>query len=55
VEIAVGVLIDSETLSENYTLIRDEIYSRSTGYVQDYQVLDERKEGESLRVLSRPG
>ncbi|UCD86544.1 MAG: flagellar assembly protein T N-terminal domain-containing protein [Desulfobacterales bacterium] len=50
VEIAVGVLIDSETLSENYTLIRDEIYSRSTGYVEDYQVLDERKEAESLRV-----
>ena len=50
VEITVGVLIDSETLSQNYTVIRDEIYARSAGYVQDYQVLEERKEEESLRV-----
>ena len=50
VEIAVGVLIDSETLSHNYTVITDEIYSRSTGYVQDYQILEEKKEEEWLRV-----
>jgi len=50
VEITVGVLIDAETLSRNYSLVKDEIYSRATGYVQGYEILDERKEDGLLRV-----
>lgn len=50
VETTVGVLISSETLNQNYTIIKDEIYSRSVGYVQDYQIIEERKEEELLRV-----
>lgn len=50
VEITVGVLIDSETLSRNYSIVKDEIYSRATGYVQDYKILEERKEDGLLRL-----
>jgi len=51
VEITVGVLIDAETLSRNYSLVKDEIYSRATGYVQGYEILEERKEDGLLRVV----
>jgi hypothetical protein len=50
VEITVGVLIDSETINQNYAVIKDEIYARSTGYVQDYQILEERNEEGLVRV-----
>ncbi len=50
VEIAVGVLIDSETLTRNYAVIKDEIYARSTGYIQEYAILNESTEYNLLRV-----
>jgi hypothetical protein len=51
VELTVGVLIDSKTINHNYTLIKDEIYARSSGYVQDYKILDEWQETGLLRLI----
>jgi hypothetical protein len=51
VELTVGVLIDAKTINQNYTLIKDEIYARSSGYVQDYKILDEWQETGLLRLI----
>ena len=50
VDQAVGAIVESETLTENYQLISDRIYSHSSGYVQTYNVLSENREGNLLRV-----
>ena len=44
VESAVGTMISSETITENYQLLSDRIYSHSDGYVQKYRITDEREE-----------
>lgn len=41
VEQAVGTMIDSETLVESYQVLRDSVYSKSSGYIQNYKVLHE--------------
>ena len=51
VELTVGVLIDAKTINHNYMLIKDEIYARSTGYVQDYKILEEWQETGLLRLI----
>lgn len=53
VEQATGSLIENQTLVENYELLSDRIYSRSRGYVQSYEVLDEKTEQGLLRVTIR--
>ena len=50
VEQATGSLIENETLVENYQLLSDKIYSQSRGYVQSYEVLDEKAEAGLYRV-----
>lgn len=50
VENAVGVLVDSETLVENSMLIRDEIYTQSRGFVNEYTVLSREQLGDRWRV-----
>ncbi|RPH74958.1 hypothetical protein EHM76_02590 [bacterium] len=50
VEQAVGTMVESETATENYELLSDKIYSRSQGYVKNYDVLSEKTEGNLLRV-----
>lgn len=50
VDQAVGAIVESETLTENYQLISDRIYSHSSGYVQTYNVISETREGNLLRV-----
>lgn len=50
VEQATGSLIENETLVENYQLLSDKIYSQSKGYVQSYEVLDEKVEEGLYRV-----
>lgn len=42
IERALGVVIGSESLVRNYALVSDWIISRSTGYVREYDVLEER-------------
>jgi len=41
VEKGVGTLIDSKTAVENYQVLSDKIYSQSSGYVKNYDVLAE--------------
>ena len=41
VEQGIGVFIDSQTQAANFTVIRDSIYSKASGYVKDYQVISE--------------
>ena len=50
VEQATGSLIENETLVENYQLLSDKIYSQSKGYVQTYEVLDEKMDQGLYRV-----
>lgn len=50
VESAVGTMISSETISENYQLLSDRIYSHSDGYVQKYRITDER-EGDGVYIV----
>jgi hypothetical protein len=50
VEQAVGTMVESETAVENYKLLSDRIYSRSSGYVKNYNVLSEKQEGGLMRV-----
>lgn len=50
VEQATGSLIENETLVENYQLLSDKIYSQSRGYVQSYEVLNEKAEEGLYRV-----
>ncbi len=44
VESAVGTMISSETITENYQLISDRIYSQAEGYVRSYKITDERED-----------
>ena len=48
IEQGVGSLIDSKTLSENFQIIRDEIYSASRGFITNYQILEEGKDEEQI-------
>ncbi len=41
VEQRVGVMLASQTMVDNYTLVSDKILSQSSGYVESYAVLDE--------------
>ncbi|TWH46899.1 hypothetical protein [Sporomusa sp. KB1] len=42
VEQAVGTLVNSQTLVQNYMVLRDEVYTKSQGFVSDYSVLTEK-------------
>jgi hypothetical protein len=44
VEQAVGTLISAETITENYQLLSDRIYSKAEGYVKNYKITSEREE-----------
>lgn len=50
VEQAVGTLVSSDTLTEQYKVIHDKILAQTTGYVQRYKILSEKPEGEIYRV-----
>ncbi len=50
VEQAVGVLMSSESLVENYELLSDRILTQSAGYIKNYQLINERKDGDDYRV-----
>ncbi|MFO8047540.1 MAG: flagellar assembly protein T N-terminal domain-containing protein [Desulfosudaceae bacterium] len=47
VEQAVGTMISSRTVSENYTVLSDRVYSKTDGYVKNYEVISEQP-GEQL-------
>jgi len=50
VEQAAGTMVSSETLVQNYEVLRDQIYSQSQGYIRHYEVTDESREGNLYRV-----
>jgi hypothetical protein len=50
VEQAVGTIVSSETMTENYQAIHDKILTQTAGYVQRYKVLSERPDNNLLRV-----
>lgn len=47
VEKGVGTLVQSTTLVQNMQLISDNIYSKSQGYVKDYEILEEGQRSNS--------
>jgi hypothetical protein len=53
VEQAVGTMISSETVVQNYEVISDSIYAKSQGYIQNYQILNEQVSDELYRVTIR--
>jgi len=50
VEQAVGTLIESETMVQNYQVLNDSIYSQTKGFVRTYKIVSERQDGPILRV-----
>jgi len=50
VEMAVGILIDSQTQVENYQLISDKILSQTKGYIKHYNIASETTDNGLLRV-----
>lgn len=53
VEQAVGAFITSETMVSSFQLIEDNIYSRTSGYVSGYRIIDEGLQGDLYRVVVR--
>jgi len=53
VEQAVGTIISSETVVENFVVINDSIYSKSQGYIQNYRILKENVSDNLYRVKIR--
>lgn len=47
---AVGTLVEPETRIRNYQTLSDDIYSRSSGYVQSYQILDETSAEDIIKI-----
>jgi len=43
VEQVVGTIIDSKTIIENFMVLEDKIYTKTTGYVQSYEVISTNK------------
>jgi hypothetical protein len=50
VEQAVGALVASETLVENFVTVRDNILSKSQGYIQKYAIVKEGAQGNLYSV-----
>ncbi len=50
VEMGFGVYIDSATLTENATLISDDIVAEAKGFVRSYEVIDSKESGGVLTV-----
>lgn len=51
VNMGIGVLVNSETIVENYQLISDRILTKSAGYVRKFKVISRNREGDLYRVV----
>ena len=51
VEQAVGTMVASETLVENFQVVRDNIYNKSQGYVKEYKIVKESP-GKDLHAVT---
>jgi hypothetical protein len=50
VEQAMGTMISSETVTQNFQLINDRILSLSSGYIESYRVISEKVIGDELEI-----
>jgi len=50
VEQAVGTLISSDTMTNNYQVVHEKILAQTSGYVKNYQVVKEERVGQEFRV-----
>src|SRR4030043_2154041 len=50
VEQAVGTIVSSDTMAENFKVIHDKILAQTTGYVERYKILSEMQDGELYKV-----
>lgn len=48
VEQVIGTMVQSDVLVQNYQTIEDNIYSHTSGYVQNYEVIGKSKRGENI-------
>ena len=54
VEQVVGTIVQSDVLVENYQTVEDQIYTRTTGYVQKYDIISTSKQADNaLEVTVR--
>lgn len=51
VEQAVGTMVSSETLVENFQVVKDNIYNKSAGYVKEYKIVKESP-GKDLHTVT---
>jgi hypothetical protein len=52
VEQVIGTMVQSDVLVQNYQTLEDRIYSQSAGYVERYQVLGKKREGEYILAVT---
>lgn len=50
VEQVAGSQVSSESISENFQLVSDKIYARASGFVKNYSISSELKDGDTYRV-----
>jgi len=48
VEQVVGTMIESDVLVENYQTVEDKIYTRTAGYVQQYDIISTNKQADNV-------
>jgi hypothetical protein len=53
VEQAVGTIISSDTLTEQYRVVHDKVLAQTAGYIQSYSVVREYQTGDIYRVVVR--
>jgi len=44
VEEAIGTLVDSQTIVQNYSVLQDEVYTKSQGFISDYSIISTRQD-----------
>ena len=50
VEQAVGTMISSDTMTNNFQVVHDKILAQTSGYVKNYQIIKEERVGQEFRV-----
>jgi len=50
VEQAVGTVVSSDTMTENFQVIHDKIIAKTAGYIERYNVVSERSQGDTYVV-----
>lgn len=53
VEQATGAIVSSDTVTENFQVINDSIYTRSSGYIKSYSVVSEARRAGAIEVRVR--